>query len=833
MMEHNISFLDRFTSKESQPLKVHLLSILVLLLIIVALFWRVFFLGETLIDLAAHSNQLPWGANVSTYDDYSYSRRDVTDTYVTRDYFLVESYRKGELPLWNPYILGGHPIYADGVTKLFAPTNLLYLVFNVPLGYSLARLIELALACIFLYIFLINLRLNPAGALIGSIVFLLSDHVMQHLVWLGWLGGLMWLPLMLLGADKALYKHKMLPAIGAGIALALQFYCGYTPTAIYYVSALVGYYLLYPYLNNCIVDKLKELKYSVKYLVITLLVGFGLSTANWWPVFELLSYSNRKIVPTEIGYIWLPPWHLLTLILPRAFGRAFDSTIAKRFVDIGVSQDHIIYLGLVSLIFVAIICWRTKSQEIDKRIYYFAILAIGALIVMVSAPIYVHVTKYIPVLKTIRAVTRISGIYIFGSAVLVAYGADKFSKLDWLELKDFLKKIQHIGIFLLVSLLISLVGFNLLGRFLPNAKNFSGLKRLILRILISLNEHFYYKNIDLIIPIVIIFVLTITCWYYIKEKQTKKLQLIILLFCILITELIWQSNQYNKTFQSSLIYPKTDATDFVKNNIGLYRLVVTPAELGGKAEKFSGFKVISPPNTMLPYQINTIYGKDQLFPKWYREFISLSEPQEHLSHIVFEKTSSPLYDFLGVKYLMTRDKYNFNNLNYKEVHVSNGVKIYENTNVMPRAFFAKNVEKISDLSTTINKMKQTDFDFYSNIIVTDDKINITDIKSVETTDKIEITDYKNNQVMLNTSSNSKKLLVLTDTYYPGWQAFIDNKPADILRVDYALRGLIIDAGNHKIELIFHPKSFFYGLYISFISLIICVGLILFCYKKNM
>src|SRR5438128_256524 len=114
----------------SSELGKHLVAVAALLLLIVVLFWRVLFFGETIVDLAAHSNQLPWGAAVTKYPDYPYSRRDLTDTYITRDYFVVESYRKGELPLWNPYIFSGHPIYADGVTKLFAPTLLLYRWFD-------------------------------------------------------------------------------------------------------------------------------------------------------------------------------------------------------------------------------------------------------------------------------------------------------------------------------------------------------------------------------------------------------------------------------------------------------------------------------------------------------------------------------------------------------------------------------------------------------------------------------------------------------------------------------------------------------------------------------
>src|SRR5215216_97976 len=127
----------------------HALSITLITVAIVAMFWRVFFLGETLIDLKTLDNQLPWGY-YSEKSDYPYNRRDLTDMYVTRDYFVVAAYGDGELPLWNPYTMAGHPIYADGVTRTLSPFLLFYELFDVPLGYSLARITELILAAIFM-----------------------------------------------------------------------------------------------------------------------------------------------------------------------------------------------------------------------------------------------------------------------------------------------------------------------------------------------------------------------------------------------------------------------------------------------------------------------------------------------------------------------------------------------------------------------------------------------------------------------------------------------------------------------------------------------------------
>src|SRR5215208_8529566 len=133
--------------------KHHLANISLIAFATIALFWRVFFLGETLIDVATLNNQLPWGHSAGQ-SDYPYNRRDLTDMYVTREYFVVSAYRDGEMPLWNPYTMAGHPIYADGVTKTFSPFLLFYKFFDISLGYSLARITELLLAMIFMYVFL-------------------------------------------------------------------------------------------------------------------------------------------------------------------------------------------------------------------------------------------------------------------------------------------------------------------------------------------------------------------------------------------------------------------------------------------------------------------------------------------------------------------------------------------------------------------------------------------------------------------------------------------------------------------------------------------------------
>src|SRR5215216_2600313 len=375
--------------------KHHVANLSLIAFATVALFWRVFFLGETLIDVATLNNQLPWGYHAGK-SDYPYNRRDLTDMYVTRDYFVVSAFRDGELPLWNPYTMAGHPIYADGVTKTLSPFLLFYGFFDVPLGYSLARITELLLAAVFMYLFLIAIGASANGALMGSLVFGFSAHSMLHLTGLGWWGGLMWLPLILLFVDRAISRGSYTQAALAGVFLAAQFFCGYMPNQIYYVGAVVLYYLFFA-TRAGEGSRKARLARALSRAAVTLGVGLTLAATQWVPTLELLRHSNRKVIGAELSYIYLPPWYLLTLVFPKLFGEAYDTKTLTLFTALGVSHDHILYLGVAALLPLGFSVYLLKRGR-HPRALFFALLAALSLIMMMTAPLYVPVTRYVPIL---------------------------------------------------------------------------------------------------------------------------------------------------------------------------------------------------------------------------------------------------------------------------------------------------------------------------------------------------------------------------------------------------------------------------------------------------
>lgn len=73
---------------------------------------------------------------------------------------------------------------------------------------------------------------------------------------------------------------------------------------------------------------------------------------------------------------------------------------------------------------------------------------------------------------------------------------------------------------------------------------------------------------------------------------------------------------------------------------------------------------------------------------------------------------------------------------------------------------------------------------------------------------IKVVDYLNDKISYDFSSNSNQFAVFSEVYYPrGWNAYIDAKKADYIKVDYALRGMAIPAGKHNIEFRFEPQSY--------------------------
>jgi hypothetical protein len=95
-----------------------------------------------------------------------------------------------------------------------------------------------------------------------------------------------------------------------------------------------------------------------------------------------------------------------------------------------------------------------------------------------------------------------------------------------------------------------------------------------------------------------------------------------------------------------------------------------------------------------------------------------------------------------------------------------------------------------------------------------------------------IEQYEPRRVVVKTRAAGEGFLVLGDGHYPGWRARIDGRPAHVYRTDSVLRGVIVPAGEHRVEFVFRPKSLIWGLAISAASGLMLLGVLCWRYRRR-
>lgn len=154
------------------------------------------------------------------------------------------------------------------------------------------------------------------------------------------------------------------------------------------------------------------------------------------------------------------------------------------------------------------------------------------------------------------------------------------------------------------------------------------------------------------------------------------------------------------------------------------------------------------------------------------------------------------------------------------------VNIYENTRALPRAWLASEVRVLE--GQAILQIIRTGF-------LPDgskwDPLRTALIESELSSEfrgsngSVALTKYEPNALELQTRGSGDALLVLSETDYPGWRAYVDGVSASIIRVNYGLRGVVVPVGEHRVALVYRPWSVIGGL---IISLATAALLILFC-----
>jgi hypothetical protein len=160
------------------------------------------------------------------------------------------------------------------------------------------------------------------------------------------------------------------------------------------------------------------------------------------------------------------------------------------------------------------------------------------------------------------------------------------------------------------------------------------------------------------------------------------------------------------------------------------------------------------------------------------------------------------------------------------------VNIYENTRALPRAWLASEV-RVMDEEAMLQVIRTgylpdgSKWDPQRTALVESELPAVLDGSATGGT--VEVKTYEQNRLHLIAHASGASMLVLSENDYPGWRASIDDADAPIVRVNYALRGVVITAGEHEVSFVYRPWSITGGALVSFAAAVV---LGLFCFGKR-
>jgi hypothetical protein len=154
---------------------------------------------------------------------------------------------------------------------------------------------------------------------------------------------------------------------------------------------------------------------------------------------------------------------------------------------------------------------------------------------------------------------------------------------------------------------------------------------------------------------------------------------------------------------------------------------------------------------------------------------------------------------------------------YRMIH-SGDVKIYENLDALPRAFFVPDWTWQPDVTASVAALQDPDFDPRETAVL----IGSQTEKEAGGEGSAQITQFDPGQIIIQTESAQPGLLILTEAFYPGWQATIDGQPTEIYQANAYFQAIFVPAGEHEITFSFQPDSFGYGRILTIIGLVIVV-----------
>lgn len=740
--------------------------------------------------------------------------------------------KSGEKTLWTNSMFGGMPTYQ---INTMVDNNLVYpirkglsLFFDRPAGYFIA-----AMLCG--YILFLVLGISPWLSLAGAFVlgFNTSYLILFEAGHNNKLMALAMSPLVIAGVLLVLRNKYWLGGSLFGVGLALNIASNH-PQMTYYLAISLGILMLFELAKSIKTGKVFQFIKQSLYMLILAGLAIGASATQLITTYEYTKSTMRggqvlesdndstKVSNPQGGLNWdyAMQWShsvgdLVATIIPKAVGGASgelvdkNSKIAKELGQRRDIQLPLYHGGMpftsgpayFSIVMFLLFVFGVLSLKNPLKWAFLAIYVLTMLLSMGKyfEPLNRLVFDYLPLYNKFRAHSSIVNVTILFIPILgllaIKELAENTNRLTYL--RPLYWAVGTIGGF---CLLTSLLGATFMDFSSPGDQQYENIKT-------ALENYRQTMLTNSSLRSLLFTLLTGGILYaFIKEKITTNM-LYIGIIVITLIDLVPNGRDYlgNQNFVSKSSINK----EFEPRPVDLQIL-----------------KDTDPHYRVLDVTINT--------------FNSASSSYFHKTIGGYHAAKLQRYQDLIDKHISQNNLQVLNMLNTKYFiyNGQDGQPTYQfNTAALGNAWFINNIKTVGSNQEELDSLSFID-PSGDVIIHKEFESYLGDIRP-EKNGNIRLTNYSPNKLEYTYETETKQFAVFSEVWYGpnlGWQAYIDDQPAEHIRVNYVLRGMILPSGKHNVRFEFNPPSFALGKRVSLISssaiLALCLLSLIIVYKDK-
>jgi hypothetical protein len=524
------------------------------------------------------------------------------------------------------------------------------------------------------------------------------------------------------------------------------------------------------------------------------------------PFLELYRYSHRYGgVSLEEATRWsLDPKDLIYLLLPDLYGPRISADRYWKF------QNYLksIYVGPVTLLLAGYYFVRIGKRGL-------ALLAAMMLVLVFAlgkyTPLYPFFYRYFPLFATLRYPVKFIFLFVFFLSVAAGLGldfmADRFSERKqppvWLQ-----------G--LLVTAVLSMAGLLMLSRFYPEQA-------------LSLAEQWWGSFLDSeFLPTVIhninrlllVAILGLMCIFFGLRRRLARFGAPLLL-TLLVFELFLGNRGYARKINATNFHAETEIITTMKADKSNFRFHVLPevrkikATVRSREEVYHVRKEFLEQDLMMEHHLFDIDGYNVPLQRRYERFMNLIRNQP------LEPPVPKLLDLLNVKYVLSVNSIDLPGY----VWVRDGLmstRLYENRNTLPRAFLVKQFRVLHHQKEFGVAFHDPSFDPSQTVFLESVPVRLLALRKEpfipDLKEEVRVLSYENNRIVLEVKTPEAGLLFMSETFYPGWKAYVDNRQEEILQANYVFRAVPLGPGSHRVEMVLKPSSFLIGLAVTLVTM---------------